>query len=136
MPPHALRALCVDDDEETLSMLSTLLGLVGFDVTTAATMREGADKIAAGRFSLYVFDNWLPGGSGVELCRAVRAAGDRTPVIFYTAAGRDEERMEAVEAGAQAYLVKPSDVGLLVETALRLAKEGKGGGEEAARASS
>lgn len=135
-PEPDLRVLCVDDDEDTLSMLSTLLGLVGFDMTTAATMREGLNGIAAGRFSLYVFDNWLPGGSGVELCLAARSSGDRTPVIFYTAAGRDEERREAIEAGAQVYLVKPSDVGLLVETALRLAREGEGGGEEAARASS
>lgn len=120
MDPHPKRVLCVDDDEDTREMLCALLGLVGCEAFTAATAPEALDRIARGRFDLYLLDNWLPGGSGVELCRKIRETDPSTPVVFYSGAGRDSEREEALAAGAQAYLVKPADAGLLVETVRRL----------------
>jgi two-component system response regulator MprA len=102
-------------------MISSLLGLIGCEVVSANTAGQALDNIRAGRFDLYLLDNWLPGGSGVEVCRRIRESGDlTTPVVFYSGAGSSGERREALEAGAQAYLVKPGDVGLLVETVRRL----------------
>jgi two-component system OmpR family response regulator len=63
------RVLCVDDDEDTRTMLQGLLGLVGCEVTTVATSAETLGLLARARFDLYLLDNWLPGGSGVEICR-------------------------------------------------------------------
>jgi CheY-like chemotaxis protein len=120
MPPHFKRILCVDDDEDTCTMLSGLLGLVGCRTTTAGTAAEALELIACERFDLYLLDNWLPGGSGVELCREIRRSDPSTPIVFYSGAELDSEREEALAAGAQTYLVKPGDAAALVETIRRL----------------
>jgi CheY-like chemotaxis protein len=116
MTPYVKRILYVDDEEETRDMLCGLLGLVNCEVSTAGTMAEALEMIAGGRFDLYLLDNWLPGGSGAELCRRIRESDPHTPVVFYSGASLDSEREEALAAGAQAYLVKPGDLGLLLET--------------------
>jgi CheY-like chemotaxis protein len=116
MTPYKKQILCVDDEEDTCAMLSALLGLVNCEVSTAGTAAEALEMIAVGGFDLYLLDNWLPGGSGAELCRKIRESDPSTPVVFYSGAALDSEREEALAAGAQAYLVKPRDLGLLVET--------------------
>jgi CheY-like chemotaxis protein len=120
LTPHPQRILCVDDDPDTCSMLCALLGLVGCETSTAGTAQEALEAIAGGRFDLYLLDNWLPGGGGVELCRRIRESDPSTPIVFYTGAAQESEREEALAAGAQDYLVKPGDVALLVETVRRL----------------
>ena len=120
MQPHARRVLCAEDDPDTCEMISVLLGLIGCEVVSANTAGQALDYVKARHFDLYLLDNWLPGGSGVEVCRKIRESGDPAPVVFYSGAASKEERREALEAGAQAYLVKPSDVGMLVETVRRL----------------
>jgi DNA-binding response OmpR family regulator len=122
MTPHGRRVLCADDDPDTCDMVSALLGLIGCEVVTTQTVGEAAERIRSERFDLYVLDNWLPGGSGVELCKAIREAGDPSPVVFYSGAAYDTDRREAFEAGAQAYLIKPGDIGRLVETVRSLLK--------------
>lgn len=120
MQPHSKRILCVDDEEDTCAMLTGLLGFVGYAIKTVATAAEALELIARERFDLYLLDNWLPGGSGVELCRKIRESDPSTPVVFYSGAGHEHERVEALEAGAQVYLVKPGDVSIIVETVKRL----------------
>jgi CheY-like chemotaxis protein len=120
LTPHPKRILCVDDDPDTCSMLCALLGLIGCQTSSAGTAQEALGLIAAGRFDLYLLDNWLPGGGGVELCRLLRDSDPSTPIVFYSGAALESEREEALAAGAQAYLVKPGDVALLVETVRRL----------------
>ncbi|MFL6281547.1 MAG: response regulator [Pyrinomonadaceae bacterium] len=123
MPRQARRVLCVEDDEDTCKMLSSLLGLINCETFTAETAAEALDKIATERFDLYLLDNWLPGGSGVELCRKIRETDTSTPIIFYTGAALESEREEALAAGAQAYLVKPLDVSLIIETVSKLLRD-------------
>jgi CheY-like chemotaxis protein len=123
MPPHAKRVLCVDDDEDTCAMLCALLGLINCQAVAAATADEALDKIGGGDFDLYLLDNWLPGMSGVELCRRIRESDPSTPIVFYSGAAYESEQEEALAAGAQAYLVKPADVDKLVATVRRLLGE-------------
>lgn len=123
MPRQARRVLCVEDDEETCKMLSSLLGLINCETSTAETVAEALDKIATERFDLYLLDNWLPGGSGVELCRKIRETDTSTPIIFYSGAALESEREEALAACAQAYLVKPLDVSLIIETVKKLLRD-------------
>ena len=120
MPHDARRVLCVEDDEETCEMLCSLLGLVNCETSTAATTAEALEKIEGGGFDLYLLDNWLPGGSGVDLCAKIRETDPSTPIVFYSGASLASEREEALAAGAQAYLVKPLDLSVLVETVKRL----------------
>ncbi|HEX8775414.1 MAG TPA: response regulator [Pyrinomonadaceae bacterium] len=120
MNPHQKRILCVEDDEDTCDMISSLLALVNCEVTGAGTAAEARVKIRTEHFDLYILDNWLPGGSGVELCSEIRESDSSTPIMFYTGAGYESEREQAMAAGAQAYLVKPSDVAQLVEIVKQL----------------
>lgn len=101
-------------------MLCALLGLIGCRASAAGTAAEALGLIAAGRFDLYLLDNWLPGGGGVGLCRRIRETDPSTPIVFYSGAALESEREEALAAGAQAYMVKPGDVSLLVKTVRRL----------------
>ena len=116
MLPHQKHILCVEDDEETCLLISNLLGLINCDVTTVQSVGEALNKIKSGKFDLYLLDNWLPGGSGIELCRWIRERDTETPIVFYSGAGYETDKQEALAAGAQVYLVKPSDVSLLVTT--------------------
>jgi DNA-binding response OmpR family regulator len=123
MPRQARRVLCVEDDEDTCKMVSSLLGLINCETSTAETAAEALDKIATERFDLYLLDNWLPGGSGVELCRKIRETDTSIPIIFYSGAALESEREEALAAGAQAYLVKPLDVSLIIKTVSKLLRD-------------
>jgi DNA-binding response OmpR family regulator len=116
MNPHHKRILCVEDDEDTCSMISSLLGLIGWEAMSAQTFNEARQRISEERFDLYLLDNWLPGGSGIDLCRKIREDDTTTPIIFYSGAAYDSDRQAAMEAGAQAYLIKPMDIAKLVET--------------------
>ena len=124
MIPHQKRVLCVEDDADTCAMISSLFGLINCDVTSAGSADEAREKIKDNKFDLYILDNWLPGASGVELCLEIREHDSTTPIMFYSGAGYDSDREQAMNAGAQAYLVKPSDIASLLEIARRLL-EGK-----------
>jgi DNA-binding response OmpR family regulator len=86
-----------------------------------------AERVLAGgeRFDLVIFDNELPGWSGVELMRRGRELAHRrkTPFVMFSAS--DVER-EAWGAGADAFLRKPEDVGKLAATVMRLLSQGAG----------
>src|ERR1043165_3213213 len=115
MHPHKKRILCVDD-EETCLLITSLLSPINFEVTTVQSVNEALKKIESEKFDLYLLDNWLPGGSGVELCRRIRDEDAKTPIIFYSSAAYDSDKQEAMAAGAQVYLVKPTDISLLVSS--------------------
>jgi DNA-binding response OmpR family regulator len=120
MRPHQKRILCVEDDADTCALISSLLGLINCKVISAGTVPEAREKIGSEQFDLYILDNWLPGGSGVELCGEIRARYATTPIMFYTGAAYDSDREQAMKAGAQVYLVKPSDIARLVEVIKQL----------------
>jgi DNA-binding response OmpR family regulator len=120
MLPHRKRILCVEDDADVCLMITSLLGFIGYEVFIANTMADALTRIKAEQFDLYLIDNWLPGGSGVELCRVIRSSGLTVPIIFYSGAAYDVDKQQAMEAGADVYLVKPADIDKLVETIKRL----------------
>src|SRR4051794_21344368 len=116
MHPHKKQILCVEDDDETCLLIKNLLGLISCEVTTVQSVKEALQKIESEKFDLYLLDNWLPGGSGIELCRKIRDGDAKTPIVFYSGAAYDTDKQEALAAGAQVYLVKPADISLLVAT--------------------
>jgi DNA-binding response OmpR family regulator len=116
MNPHPKRVLCVEDEEDTCSMLTSLLGLINCEVVSAQTFDLAQQRIRDERFDLYLLDNWLPGGTGIDLCREIRERDATTPIIFYSGAAYESDRQEARAAGAQAYLIKPTDIAKLMET--------------------
>jgi len=103
------RVLAVDDDPTALNALRQILTQKGYDVTTAAGGAEALSLIASQDFDLALLDVVMPGTSGYDVCRQIRA-DERTkdlPVVFLTAKGAVADMREGQGAGSDLYLVKP-----------------------------
>ena len=72
------------------------------------------------KFDLYMLDNWLPDGSGIELCQTIRARHPGSPIIFTSAVGMKKDLDEAAAAGADRYLLKPCEPDALVKVVKEL----------------
>src|SRR5690349_6573006 len=94
--------------------LKRALELGGFGVTLAADGSEGLLSAEQLRPDLVVLDILMPGVDGLEVCRTLRARGDRTPILMLTARDAVADRVEGLEAGADDYLVKPFDLDELI----------------------
>jgi DNA-binding response OmpR family regulator len=73
----------------------------------ATTFVEGRDRAEEGDFDVLILDVRLPGGTGFDLCRQLRAHGVATPVLMLTALDAVDDRVQGLEAGADDYLTKP-----------------------------
>ena len=109
------RVLCVDDDEDSREMLTELLKLALIEARTVGTAVQALSSIETERFDLYVLDAWLPEIDGFELCRRMRAIDRHTPILFFSGAAHTADRKKGLDAGANAYLVKP-EINSLVQT--------------------
>jgi DNA-binding response OmpR family regulator len=83
------------------------LTLAECKLTFARNFDDGLRLARQGYFDLYLLDNWLPDGSGIGLCRAIRQFDPHTPILFYSAAAFECDIQEGLRSGAQGYLVKP-----------------------------
>jgi two-component system, OmpR family, response regulator MprA len=99
--------LVVDDEPPMRAALKRALELGGFEVALAADGAEGLSSAAEIRPDLVVLDVLMPGVDGLEVCRTLRAGGNRTPILMLTARDAVADRVEGLEAGADDYLVKP-----------------------------
>ncbi len=122
MPPLGPRILIVDDDRDSSELIELMLRYSNtrYDITSVQTPEEGLRLAASQRFDLFVLDYRLLGMSGADVCRTIRRADADTPVMFFTGAAFEHERQEAMQAGANAYLVKPDDLKKLRETVKNL----------------
>src|SRR5215475_5410517 len=100
------RILLVEDNEDARDLAALILA--EYALVTARDFNEGLRLARRGGFDLYILDSWLPGKSGFELCRAIREFDPDTPVLFYSAAAYERDKNQALQAGAQVYLTKPS----------------------------
>ena len=109
------RVLYIEDHDDTRELVTLVLEQRSYEVVTGTTIKNGVALAASQNFDLYLLDSWLPDGSGLELCRLIREFDEATPIVFYSAAAFEIDRAEALESGAQAYLVKPSQPSELCE---------------------
>tara|TARA_R110002072_G_scaffold141272_2_gene286520 strand:+ start:528 stop:1244 length:717 start_codon:yes stop_codon:yes gene_type:complete len=116
------KILLVEDDAVTRDYV--LAGLTGAGHTTDATADgvEGLAMALRGSYDAIVLDRLLPGMDGLAVLKALRATACKTPVLFLTAIGGVDDRVEGLEAGADDYLVKPF---AFSELAARLAAIGR-----------
>jgi two-component system response regulator MprA len=108
-----VRVLIIDDDRALRAALRRALTLAGYEVEVAADGEEGLASMAERAPAAVVLDLGLPGLDGLDVCRRLRADGDRVPVLMLTARDAVEDRIDGLDAGADDYLVKPFDVGEL-----------------------
>ena len=104
-PANRASILCVEDDRDTCELLSVLFP--DYEVVFAHTMSEGLRLFKKRRFDLCLLDNWLPDGTGIELCEKIRALDGSVPIVFASAVGFKADIQKALDAGAREYLVKP-----------------------------
>ncbi|WP_298668129.1 response regulator transcription factor [uncultured Sphingomonas sp.] len=102
-----MRVLIVEDDPETNQFVAQGLAEAGHQTATSLDGRDGLFQATGGSFDVIVLDRMLPELDGLALVRALRAAGDMTPVLMLTAVGGIADRVEGLESGADDYLVKP-----------------------------
>ncbi len=119
-----MNVLVVDDDEETADFVARALDREGFVTTVASDRARAEAEMTARRFDVVVLDVMLPDGSGVDLCRSMRAASSTTPVLFLSARGTVGARVEGLSAGGDDYLPKPFAVKELVARVRALGRRG------------
>ncbi len=100
------RILVVDDDVELCALLTDYLTPEGLKVEAVHDGEQGADRALSGDHALVVLDVMLPGISGFDVLRRIRA-GSTVPVLMLTARGDDVDRIVGLEMGADDYLPKP-----------------------------
>ena len=116
------RILVVDDEANISDLLATALRFVGFEVATAANGREALAAASTFAPELVLLDVMLPDTDGFEVCRRLRADGDRVPVIFLTARDDTSDRVHGLTIGGDDYIPKPfslEEVVARVRTVLR-----------------
>ena len=123
--------LVVDDDEEIRSLLRRGLAREGFQVFLAADGEQAIRLAAEQPVDLVVLDVLMPGLDGLEVCRRLRAADERLPIVMLTARDAVPDRVAGLEMGADDYLVKPfAFVELLARIRVRLRQRERTGGRE------
>jgi DNA-binding response OmpR family regulator len=128
------RVLLVDDDEELCELVREYLGREGFELDAEVDGGRAVERAVSGVYELTVLDVMLPGVSGFDLLRRIRARS-RTPVLMLTARGDDVDRIVGLELGADDYLSKPFNPRELVARirAILRRTEAGGGREQADR---
>jgi len=98
--------LIVDDEPQIRRVLITTLMSQGYSVIEAQSGDEALEKIRTEHLDLILLDVNMPGRSGIETCREIREAGD-IPVIILTVRNTERDKVQALDAGANDYIVKP-----------------------------
>ena len=101
------KIVVVDDDARIRDLLRRYLAQEGFEVIVAEDAKALSRIMLRDAVDLIVLDLMMPGEDGLSVCRRLRAAGDKTPIIMLTAKGEDVDRIVGLEVGADDYLGKP-----------------------------
>lgn len=102
-----MKMLVIEDDAELAGYIVRGLTELGHVVDHAPSGREGLFLAAGESYEVLIVDRMLPEIDGLTLVKTARGAGIRTPILFLTALGATEDRVEGLNAGADDYLVKP-----------------------------
>lgn len=117
------RILYTEDDPDSRDLVVFILKQNGYQVTCAENGAEALTLARTQHFDLFLVDNWLPGLTGTELSRHIREFNQTTPILFYSAAAYDSDRQNALNSGAQGYLVKPATIEDLVNEVEKLIRQ-------------
>jgi two-component system KDP operon response regulator KdpE len=105
-PHQARRVLVVDDEPQIVRALKVLLREAGYEAVAAETVSEALDLAAVRPPEAAIVDLVLPDGDGIELTRDLRA-WSAMPILVLSAVGEEEQKVRALEAGADDYITKP-----------------------------
>lgn len=108
------RILVIDDDGEIVRILQRSLSIYGYDVLTAMNGETAFEIIGQYRPDLLLLDLGLPGISGLEICKQIRAHSNLPPIIVVSVRDTEREKVEAFAAGADDYVCKPFGINEIV----------------------
>lgn len=118
MTSKTKQILCVEDDRDTCEVLGFLLP--DYDMTFAHSIEESSPLVKNQPYDLYMLDNWLPDGSGIQLCELIRSLYPEKPIIFTSAIGLKDDISRAFANGATRYMVKPIEPEKLIDVVKEL----------------
>ncbi|MEA2378178.1 MAG: two-component system, OmpR family, operon response regulator KdpE [Thermoleophilaceae bacterium] len=107
------RVLVCDDETQILRALRVILRDAGLEVITAQTAQEALDAAALKAPDAAILDLILPDGNGIDVCRSIRQ-WSQMPILVLSAVGEEQEKVRALDAGADDYVTKPFGPGELV----------------------
>lgn len=110
---NSSRILVVDDEPQLRRALRATLSALGFVVADAESGEAALENLRSQRFDLILLDINMPGISGVETCRAIRSRSE-VGILMLTVRSRPEDKIQALDAGADGYVTKPFDVNELL----------------------
>jgi two-component system KDP operon response regulator KdpE len=119
--------LVVDDEPQIRRVMRTTLSSQGYSVIEAKSGEEALEKLRAERADLILLDVNMPGTSGLETCREIRRTSD-VPIIMLTVRNTEKDKVQALDAGADDYVVKPfgaEELMARIRAALRRAAPGE-----------
>ncbi len=126
------RILLVEDEENLLKTIRLNLEMEGYDVIGAETGKHGLDQFRAGRFDLVILDVMLPEMDGFAVCRCIRLENREVPILFLTAKGSGDDKVQGLKTGADDYMTKPfhlEEFLLRVQILIRRGQRTEGGKE-------
>ncbi|MFH0924228.1 MAG: response regulator [bacterium] len=111
------KVLLVDDEPDFIETVDFFLKGSGFEVIIASNGKEALEKVQKERPDIILMDNMMPEMDGLEACRLIKADSSlkSIPIIMLTAKGQKQDVKDALEAGANNYIVKPFNLPELVE---------------------
>jgi two-component system copper resistance phosphate regulon response regulator CusR len=109
-----MRILLVEDDEDVARFIRRGLAEGAYAVDVVTTGAAALEQAAMAPYDAIVLDLMIPAPDGMEVCRALRAAGSEVPILMLTARGGVEQRIAGLDAGADDYLAKPFAFGELL----------------------
>ncbi len=124
-PAGARRVLVIDDEPAVLRVIGLLLTRHGFSVEQVANAKDGLKALETGKFHVVLSDIIMPELSGVDFLRELRRHDLDVPVILMTAGPTLDSALDAIEYGAQSYLLKPVEPEALVQAVGRAAALGE-----------
>jgi DNA-binding response OmpR family regulator len=114
----------VEDDQDISGYISEMLKIAGYQTVIARNLMEGLRLVKGEHFDLYMLDYNLPDGTGIELCKLIRALDTHTPILFYSSTTEPDIQREAFAAGAQGYIGKMEAFDILEQTVTKLIESG------------
>ena len=104
------RVLVVEDDSALRRTLRTTLDALGFDIGEASNGEEALTRLRMVDYEAVLLDINMPGIGGIETCRRIRRIFTRLPILMLTVRDSEDDKVEALEAGADDYVIKPFQI--------------------------
>src|SRR5437879_13492222 len=95
--------LYLEDHDDTVELVTLVLSRNNYNVVAAKNYDDALRLARTRAFDLYLIDNWVIGGSGIELCKKLRKTDPVTPILFYSAAAYEYDKEEAYASDARVY---------------------------------